>query len=150
MLDVAAVAIILPGSGNCGLDRRQLGLLVALHDIGKLMPAFQAKVAKCWPEAVLGPFRGEHVQCPHDAAGLALVFPATRGDEPTGASVTVRLPKCSPHTHARMNQTTPAHPRPGDAFPIHVGMSRARRPFLKLRCCGSMRWRMPKGALRTG
>ncbi|MBB2188675.1 CRISPR-associated helicase Cas3' [Gluconacetobacter azotocaptans] len=73
MLDVAAVAILLPGSGNCGLDRRQLGLLVALHDIGKLMPAFQAKVAKCWPEAVLGPFRGEHVQCPHDAAGLALL-----------------------------------------------------------------------------
>ncbi|MBB2201092.1 CRISPR-associated helicase Cas3' [Gluconacetobacter tumulisoli] len=73
MLDVAAVAMLLPGSGNCGLDRRQLGLLVALHDIGKLIPAFQAMVETCWPEAVLGPFRAEHVQCRHDAAGLALM-----------------------------------------------------------------------------
>ncbi|WP_246285323.1 CRISPR-associated helicase Cas3' [Nguyenibacter vanlangensis] len=73
MLDVAAVAVLLPGGGNCGLDRRQLGFLVALHDIGKLLPAFQAKSEACWPTDVLGAFRAEHVPCHHDAAGLALL-----------------------------------------------------------------------------
>ncbi|WP_081434691.1 CRISPR-associated helicase/endonuclease Cas3 [Gluconacetobacter diazotrophicus] len=73
MLDVAAVAVLLPENAKCGLDRRQLGLLVALHDIGKLMPAFQAKVEICWPEAILGGFPVELVPCFHDAAGLALL-----------------------------------------------------------------------------
>ncbi|GBQ20554.1 CRISPR-associated helicase Cas3 [Acetobacter estunensis NRIC 0472] len=73
MLDVAAVAILLPGSERLGLDRRQLGLVVALHDIGKLAPAFQAKVEACWPEAALGPCPQEVHVSRHDTDGLALL-----------------------------------------------------------------------------
>lgn len=55
MLDVAAVAIVLPGSSErLGLDKRQLGMLVAVHDIGKLSPAFQQKVPLCRPEQAFG------------------------------------------------------------------------------------------------
>ncbi|WP_458136613.1 HD domain-containing protein [Komagataeibacter sp. NFXK3] len=41
-----------------GLDRRQLGLFVALHDIGKVSPAFQAKVPAHWSWQALAPLRG--------------------------------------------------------------------------------------------
>ncbi|WP_239019377.1 CRISPR-associated helicase Cas3' [Novacetimonas pomaceti] len=73
MLDVAAVAVLLPGSELLGLDRRQLGMLVALHDIGKLTPAFQAKVPACWPGQVLGPCPDEMVSSRHDVDGLTLL-----------------------------------------------------------------------------
>lgn len=73
MLDVAAVAALLPGSGQTGLDRRQIALLVALHDIGKLAPAFQVKVPECWPTQVLGPCPDSVVQTRHDADGLLLL-----------------------------------------------------------------------------
>lgn len=49
MLDVAAVAMALPLAKSCGLDLRLIGFLVALHDLGKLSPAFQRKVLKCCP-----------------------------------------------------------------------------------------------------
>ncbi|MDF7674195.1 CRISPR-associated helicase Cas3' [Acetobacteraceae bacterium ESL0709] len=49
MLDVAAVAMELPLGRHCGLDIRLVGFLVALHDIGKLSPAFQGKVKECCP-----------------------------------------------------------------------------------------------------
>lgn len=73
MLDVAAVAIMLPGSECPGLDRRQLGMLVALHDIGKLTPAFQHKVPACWPVRALGPCPAEVVDARHDVDGLLLL-----------------------------------------------------------------------------
>lgn len=73
MLDVAAVAILLPGWSQCALDRRQIGFLVALHDIGKLIPGFQAKVPEHWPTAVFGPFSSRLASASHDADGLALL-----------------------------------------------------------------------------
>lgn len=67
MLDVGAVGVLLPTATHGGLDRRQLGFLIALHDIGKLSPGFQAKAPECWPETALGPLPlattgGEHAQ----------------------------------------------------------------------------------------
>ncbi|MCX2561188.1 CRISPR-associated helicase Cas3' [Acetobacter farinalis] len=73
MLDVAAVAILLPGSERLGLDYRQLGMLVALHDIGKLVPGFQAKVPECWPEQALGAYPERATSSRHDSDGLALL-----------------------------------------------------------------------------
>ncbi len=73
MLDVAAVAVLLPGNVHTGLDRRQLGLLVALHDIGKIMPAFQAKVPACWPHQALGPYADAVTLSRHDVDGLLLL-----------------------------------------------------------------------------
>lgn len=73
MLDVAAVAILLPGSERLGLDYRQLGMLVALHDIGKLVPGFQAKVPECWPEQALGACPEGATSSRHDSEGLFLL-----------------------------------------------------------------------------
>ncbi|WP_338029803.1 CRISPR-associated helicase Cas3' [Gluconacetobacter takamatsuzukensis] len=73
MLDVAAVAVLLPGWSQCTLDRRQIGFLVALHDIGKLMPGFQAKVPEHWPRAAFGPLSSTLAAASHDADGLALL-----------------------------------------------------------------------------
>lgn len=73
MLDVAAVAVLLPGWSQCALDRRQIGFLVALHDIGKLTPGFQAKVPEHWPAAVFGPLSSRLASASHDADGLALL-----------------------------------------------------------------------------
>ncbi len=73
MLDVAAVAILLPGSGRLGLDHRQLGMLIALHDIGKLTPAFQAKLPEYWPAQALGPCPDGVVASRHDVDGLLLL-----------------------------------------------------------------------------
>ncbi|WP_242621839.1 HD domain-containing protein [Komagataeibacter xylinus] len=56
-----------------GLDRRQLGLLVALHDIGKVTPAFQAKVPAHWPWQALGPLPDAVVDSRYDADGLILL-----------------------------------------------------------------------------
>ncbi|WP_308720943.1 HD domain-containing protein [Komagataeibacter xylinus] len=73
MLDVAAVAVLWPGSGRLALDRRQLGLLVALHDIGKVTPAFQAQVPAHWPWQALGPLPDAVVDSRHDVDGLIKV-----------------------------------------------------------------------------
>ncbi|WP_276592062.1 CRISPR-associated helicase Cas3' [Komagataeibacter melomenusus] len=73
MLDVAAVAVLWPGSSRLGLDRRQLGLLVALHDMGKVTPAFQAKVPAHWPRQALGPLPDTVVDSRHDVDGLILL-----------------------------------------------------------------------------
>lgn len=80
MLDVAAVAVLLPGWSHCALDRRQLGFLIALHDIGKIVPAFQAKVPAHWPETVFGPLPARVVAASHDADGLALLNAMTRAE----------------------------------------------------------------------
>ena len=53
--------------------RRQLGLLVALHDIGKIMPAFQAKVPACWPQQALGAYVDTVAVSRHDVDGLLLL-----------------------------------------------------------------------------
>jgi CRISPR-associated endonuclease/helicase Cas3 len=55
-LDVAAVAILLPGPRNFNIDPRMLGFLVSLHDIGKYSRPFQAKARECWPTGALGPY----------------------------------------------------------------------------------------------
>ncbi|QNT79325.1 CRISPR-associated helicase Cas3' [Entomobacter blattae] len=55
VLDVAAVAVLLAEEKSSLLEPSQLGFLVALHDIGKLSPHFQAKVPECWPGTILGP-----------------------------------------------------------------------------------------------
>ncbi|WP_256940737.1 CRISPR-associated helicase Cas3' [Acetobacter indonesiensis] len=73
VLDVAAVAILLPGSDRLGLDNRQLGMLIALHDIGKLMPSFQKKVPACWPKQGLGSYSENYIESRHDADGFLLL-----------------------------------------------------------------------------
>jgi CRISPR-associated endonuclease/helicase Cas3 len=55
-LDVAAVAILLARGRHLGIDRRMLGFLVSLHDIGKYSRPFQAKARECWPVEALGPY----------------------------------------------------------------------------------------------
>jgi CRISPR-associated endonuclease/helicase Cas3 len=52
-LDVAAVAILLPG-GIPSVDPRMLGFLVSVHDIGKFSHPFQAKEPAAWPIDILG------------------------------------------------------------------------------------------------
>lgn len=48
-----------------------LAALIALHDVGKFAPAFQAKAPEVFPEAALGPARPTPV-CDHAAVGYAL------------------------------------------------------------------------------
>ena len=74
-LDVAAVALLLQSRHVAGLDARMVGLLVALHDVGKLSRPFQAKVRSCWPTAALGPFPDPPPPPgpPHDAIGYFLL-----------------------------------------------------------------------------
>lgn len=73
-LDVAAVGMLLPDGGRVGLDRRSLGFLLTLHDIGKISRSFQAQVPAHWPEALLGPLPGNIPGFPHDAMGLHLLL----------------------------------------------------------------------------
>ncbi len=71
-LDVAAVAVLLPGEA-LALDGRTLGWLVALHDIGKFSRTFQAKEPRHWPASSLGPFDPAGLAGPrHDAMALTL------------------------------------------------------------------------------
>ena len=72
-LDVAAVAMLLPDADRLCIDRRCLGFLVALHDIGKVSRAFQAQAPDHWPGAVLGPLPEGIPGFPHDAMGLHLL-----------------------------------------------------------------------------
>ena len=74
-LDVAAVALLLPRRTPI-LDGRMLGLLVALHDLGKFSRPFQAQVPEHWPAAVLGPLDPGRMPPPaprHDAMTLRLL-----------------------------------------------------------------------------
>ncbi|KXV39858.1 CRISPR-associated protein Cas3 [Gluconobacter japonicus] len=77
-LDVAAVAISLPESmlpliNHQPLDRRLLGFLASLHDIGKLGATFQFLRPDLWP-AALGHTPAALPPGPrHDAAGLYLL-----------------------------------------------------------------------------
>lgn len=77
-LDVAAVAISLPESmipliNHQPLDRRLLGFLASLHDIGKLGATFQFLCPDLWP-AALGHTPAALPPGPrHDAAGLQLL-----------------------------------------------------------------------------
>lgn len=73
-LDVAAVAILLPGRRVPFVDPRMLGFLVSVHDIGKFSHPFQAKVAAHWPVGVLGPYPPQHLAGPaHDAVGASVL-----------------------------------------------------------------------------
>jgi CRISPR-associated endonuclease/helicase Cas3 len=76
VLDVAAVAGLVPGHLPVEIDRRTLGFLVALHDIGKFSRPFQAKVPEAWPADALGPY--PDLNRPpsgpaHDLVGLSLL-----------------------------------------------------------------------------
>ena len=55
------------------MDRRSLGFLVALHDIGKISRAFQAQAPEHWPAALFGPLLDRPSGFPHDAMGLHLL-----------------------------------------------------------------------------
>jgi CRISPR-associated endonuclease/helicase Cas3 len=77
-LDVAASATVLLTAFRPPVDvpTETLAALVALHDVGKFIRPFQAKVPELWPHS-LGPF----VQPPpgfHDDAGYALLCGALK------------------------------------------------------------------------
>jgi CRISPR-associated endonuclease/helicase Cas3 len=74
-LDVAAVALLLPRHRALGIDARMLGLLIAIHDIGKISRPFQAKVRMHWPQKALGPFPATPPPPgpAHDAVGMFLL-----------------------------------------------------------------------------
>jgi CRISPR-associated endonuclease/helicase Cas3 len=74
VLDVAAVGMLLPDAGRLGLDRRCLGFLLTLHDIGKISRSFQAQAPVHWPQALLGPPPVNIPGFPHDAMGLHLLL----------------------------------------------------------------------------
>lgn len=71
-LDVATVAQLLDTPAPAGLPPATLGLLVALHDVGKFSDVFQAKVPHAWP-AALGPLRPLPPDPGHDTTGYALL-----------------------------------------------------------------------------
>lgn len=72
-LDVAAVATLLPS--GLPLDRRTIGYLVALHDIGKFSRNFQSMAPEHWPRRALGELRPGYVPAGprHDALGMHLL-----------------------------------------------------------------------------
>ena len=74
-LDVAAVAGLVPGHAPVQIDRRTLGFLVALHDVGKFSRPFQAKVPDAWPGDALGPYPdlNRPPDLAHDVVGLSLL-----------------------------------------------------------------------------
>jgi CRISPR-associated endonuclease/helicase Cas3 len=73
-LDVAAVAVLLPGGGIPSVDPRMLGFLVSVHDIGKFSLPFQAKAPAYWPVSVLGPYMAQHLGGPaHDVVGASIL-----------------------------------------------------------------------------
>lgn len=73
MLDVAAASAALAHRHPPDVPASTLALLVALHDIGKFSPAFQAKVPALWPNA-LGVVPASPPPDPgHDTIGLALL-----------------------------------------------------------------------------
>jgi CRISPR-associated endonuclease/helicase Cas3 len=73
-LDVAAVAILVPGGRIPSIDPRMLGFLVSVHDIGKFSHPFQAKMQACWPVGVLGPYPSLHLGGPpHDTVGASIL-----------------------------------------------------------------------------
>ncbi len=89
-LDVAAVALLMPCRPLPGLDARMVGLLVALHDIGKISRPFQAKEQALWPEVALGAFPGNVPPGPaHDVLGQYVLEKLVGGtvlpEWPTGA-----------------------------------------------------------------
>jgi CRISPR-associated endonuclease/helicase Cas3 len=74
-LDVAAVATMLPRRPDLSIDGRSLGLLVALHDVGKFSRPFQYQAAEYWPVASLGPVPAAGVPSGprHDALGYHML-----------------------------------------------------------------------------
>lgn len=73
-LDVAAVASLLPRPTTHPIDRKTLGFLVALHDIGKFSRPFQAQCPDLWPADVLGPVPDRRVVAlRHDAVGYCVL-----------------------------------------------------------------------------
>jgi len=74
VLDVAAVAERLVLQEHEWLPSSLVAFLVALHDIGKLSRAFQAKAPDHWPTAVLGTLGADIPADPgHDTIGLHLL-----------------------------------------------------------------------------
>jgi CRISPR-associated endonuclease/helicase Cas3 len=65
--------MLLPGAARLGLDRRILGLLTTLHDIGKISRSFQAQAPEHWPASLLGRLTDPVPGFPHDAMGLHLL-----------------------------------------------------------------------------